>query len=96
MEVEGNIPYLTRGGEEACVGEEDASGTDDEVDTFGPTMARDRSGLLIRPHDQDPISNEDMRTYVNIDDMHGDTLRKQMPRHPSISEIMSLKRSLSP
>jgi hypothetical protein len=70
------------------VGEEDASGADVEVGTFGPTMARDRSGLLIRPEPklavetslielrgEDPISKEDMRVCINIDDARSGTER---------------------
>jgi hypothetical protein len=70
------------------VGEEDASGADVEVCTFGPTMARDRSGLLVRPEpklaaetslielrDEDPISKEDVRVCINIDDVQSGTVR---------------------
>jgi hypothetical protein len=75
MEVEGNITYVTNGRAEACVGEEDASGADDEGDAFGPTRLRDRSGAFIQKLNEDFISKDDMQTYVDIDDAHDETLR---------------------
>jgi hypothetical protein len=94
VEVEGNIPYVMNGRAEACVGEEDASGTDDEGGKFGPTRLRDRSGAIIRKLDEDLISKDDVQTYVNIDDVRDETLRVNTdvaPPNDMISEIMSLR-----
>jgi hypothetical protein len=75
MEVEGNIPYVTRGRAEACVGEEVASGADDEGDACGPTRLRDRSGAFVRKLDDDLISKDDLQTCVNIGNVRDETLR---------------------
>jgi hypothetical protein len=56
----GNIPYVSNGREEAHVGEDDASGADDEGGTFGPTRLRDRSGAIIRKLEEGLISKDDV------------------------------------